>query len=68
MNIDNIFSTAAAPVPSAKQLAPKDPVLTMFERYRDQDEDKIGPDGILALCQDMQIDPTDVSVQTVQTL
>jgi hypothetical protein len=45
---------------AAKQAAPKDPVLVMFEKYREQDEDKIGPEGIMLLCQDLQIEPTDV--------
>ena len=55
-----IDMTCPAVTPSKQAAAPKDPVLAMFDKYREQDEDKIGPDGIIALCQDMQIDPTDV--------
>ena len=32
----------------------------MFETYKEVDEDRIGPEGIMKLCEHMAIEPTDV--------
>jgi len=64
MPLPSIFSRKkdkTVAVPAAAAAPPEqDPVTAMFEKFKEADEDKIGPEGIMNLCEQMRIEPTDV--------
>mmetsp|Transcript_17867 Transcript_17867/g.19898 ORF Transcript_17867/g.19898 Transcript_17867/m.19898 type:complete len:380 (+) Transcript_17867:18-1157(+) len=37
-------------------------VMDLYRRYEDDDEEWIGPDGIMRMCTDVEVDPEDVSL------
>lgn len=58
---DKPAAAAGAP-PAASRSAGADPIMALFETYKESDEDRIGPEGIMQLCSDMNVDPSDVKV------
>mmetsp|Transcript_21101 Transcript_21101/g.42557 ORF Transcript_21101/g.42557 Transcript_21101/m.42557 type:complete len:220 (+) Transcript_21101:30-689(+) len=57
---DKVPAAAGAPPPAKS--AGADPITALFEQYKEPDEDRIGPEGIMQLCSDMNVDPSDVKV------
>mmetsp|Transcript_1226 Transcript_1226/g.2893 ORF Transcript_1226/g.2893 Transcript_1226/m.2893 type:complete len:228 (+) Transcript_1226:54-737(+) len=40
----------------------RDVVMEMYEKYKDKEDNQIGPEGIFELCSDMNLEPTDVKL------
>lgn len=47
---------------SANEGGQRDAVMEMYDKYKDKEDDQVGPDGILDLCSDMGVEPTDVKL------
>uniref|UniRef100_A0A7S0EME9 Defective in cullin neddylation protein n=1 Tax=Hanusia phi TaxID=3032 RepID=A0A7S0EME9_9CRYP len=57
MPLKDLFTRKKA---SPAKESDKEAASPMFDKYHDPEDDKIGPDGVMALCNDMQMEPTDV--------
>eukprot|EP00286_Rhodomonas_abbreviata_P015188 CAMPEP_0181320610 /NCGR_PEP_ID=MMETSP1101-20121128/18219_1 /TAXON_ID=46948 /ORGANISM="Rhodomonas abbreviata, Strain Caron Lab Isolate" /LENGTH=222 /DNA_ID=CAMNT_0023428333 /DNA_START=12 /DNA_END=680 /DNA_ORIENTATION=+ len=59
---DKAAPAGGAPAAAASKPSAADPIMALFERYKEPEEDRIGPEGVLSLCSDMKIEATDVKV------
>ncbi|KAJ3015028.1 UNVERIFIED_CONTAM: DCN1-like protein 1 [Siphonaria sp. JEL0065] len=53
-------TTAAAPAAGSKKNVDKSKLSKLFDTYKDADDDIIGVEGTERLCEDLEVDPTDV--------